>query len=836
MKTASRARKPSSSAPVEISWSNGVVRLRDKDLFGERLGEPCVIFLRRVFALSEVKSVEIDCQQITAEIHFDEGRLKLTDHLQRLAAAIRGQTSPKAKALSDSLLLGDLSRCTGRIKILRLDTILTTWDIVDHQPGRIRLRHESIRVDTALTRRVRNIIEDMTGVIGCSVRPITGSVLIRFDPTATSASRLLRVLERERQRPALPDLESCGPIPAGFGLSNISLALAAAGEIAVPALLPVCAILLVGSNLGTFRAAGQQLLQGRLGLSALYSSIVAATLASGQFIASAAMSWMFMFWNHRYCSELQQSRRRLLGEITRQPSYARLAGPEANDTGVEIPIEDLKPGDVILISSGQQIPVDGRVLKGQGLVDERLIRGVHGLNRKWPDDAVLAGSTIRFGELQVEVLRHGSQTQAAALARATLAVTMPASSSRTLTLRGEEFAERTILPTMAIAGLGFLMGGVSSAGAILRPDYATGPGLAFPLETLQAVSLCLRHGIVIRDPEAIQRLATTDLLLIEHGAALERTQLELDAIEAFPGITEEELLRFADAAFHELDDERAAVVRNLCRDRGITPLGVQPVEFATDVTLQHGNDCIKVGDLGSRSCETVKPNDPGNSEWAELEPADSLMVGINGRVAGLIHFQRSARPEATSMFRRLRSKRNVQIGIISDQSHRTLAPFATSLGADFHLGDLTPDDRIRLLKDCRKRGFKVAYVGDCRVDPRIAAEAHVAISLVEYGIHSLDQDHAPIRLLQPRLFKLAELWDIASIHQRRLKVAHGYALLPNLLCVAGAFMWGFTSLASVVVTNLGTYGLYSRTATSIRTLEAQISRSFNRPWLSRENW
>ena len=147
---------------------------------------------------------------------------------------------------------------------------------------------------------MQNIVADTAGVIGCSVQPLTGSVLIRFDPAVTNASRLLQILERERQRPALPDLEASIPVPAGYGLSNTSLALATAGEIAVPALLPVCAILLVGSNLNTFRTAGRQLLEGHIGLAALYASIVAATLASGQFIASAAMSWMFVFWHHRY--------------------------------------------------------------------------------------------------------------------------------------------------------------------------------------------------------------------------------------------------------------------------------------------------------------------------------------------------------------------------------------------------------------------------------------------------------------------------------------------------------------------------------------------------------
>ena len=84
-------------------------------------------------------------------------------------------------------------------------------------------------------------------------------------------------------------------------------------------------------------------------------------------------------------------RRRLLGEITRQPNHVRLAKLEMSESSVEVSIDDLSPGDVILISAGEQIPVDGRVFKGHGLVDEQVIRGVHGLSRKGPRTQCLAG-------------------------------------------------------------------------------------------------------------------------------------------------------------------------------------------------------------------------------------------------------------------------------------------------------------------------------------------------------------------------------------------------------------------------------------------------------------
>ena len=823
--TVRQVEKPSSSSHVGVSWSDGAIRLRDEDLFGEHPGELCVTFLRRVFALGEVNRVEIDRGQSTAQIHYEPGRFELSDILQRLAAAIHGHIPRDATTLSNGIVPKDLSGSVRRIKIQRFGKVLTTWDIVHDRPGRIRLRHETIRGDAALARRIQEAIENVSGVIECAVWQLTGSVLIRFDPGLTNASRLLRILDRARLTPASSDNGLPSPKPVGFGLAHASLALAVTGEMAAPVLLPACAILLVGSNLTTFHAAGRQLLQGRLGLPVLYTSIVAATLASGQFIASAAMSWMLTFWRRKSRDEQANARRRLLGEILHQPRYVRLVVPDGVD--VEVLVDDLKPTDVILVSAGELIPADGRVLEGRGLADERMVRGVEGLVRKQPDDEVFAGSTLRLGELHIEVLRHGSETRAAALARATLAAITAPHGSRALAQHGETFAERTVPPTLAIAGLGLLVGDVSTAGAILRPDYATGPGMAFPLETMQVIALCIRHGIVIRDSAAIQRLATADLLILDHLPALERTELELDAVTVFPGHTEEKLLRYAAAAFHDLDDERVHVLLGECNARGIALLGLRPTDFATDVTLLDGNDLIKVGDLGPRARGPSKPRQQGDPGRTKPEPPNSLMVGINGRVAGLVHFRRSDRLEAASALDRLRSKRNLQVGIVSESPDSTLAPLATSLGADFHLGGQSADDRIHFLQSCRRRGFKVAYVGDCRANPRIATEAHVAISLVAGGISNLDLDHdpAPIWLLEPRLAKLGEIWDIAHIHQQRLKVAHRYALIPNVLCIAGAFVWGFTSLTSVVVTNLAIYGTYSRTAGSIRSLEHQISRS-----------
>ncbi len=823
---ANRVENPSSSSRVGVSWSDGVVRLRDDELFGKRLAELGADFLRHVFALVAVAWVEINGEQSTAAIGYDSGRLSLTEFLERLSAALRGQLPPDAAMPSAGSILRDLARPFGPLRIERFGRVLTTWEIIHHRPGRLRLRHRSIRGDLAGALRVRDATLHVPGVTECTVRPVTGSVLIRFDPDSTNASHLLRILDHARHTPTTePDELTPDTTPAGFKLATSSLVLAVAGETTAPFLLPVCAVLLVGSNLPTFRRRWRQLRRGQLGLPVLYTTIVAATLASGQFIASAAMNLMLTFWNRRYATELTSARRRLLGQIAQQPRFVRLAMPEPDGTLVEVLVDDLKPNDVILVSAGERIPADGQVKKGQALVDERLVRGFDGLSCKQPDDLVFAGSTVRLGELYVGVMQTGADTQAALLLRSTLGTTPLPLESATPSEHGAPFAEPVVAPTMALAGIGLLVGDISMAGAILRPDYATGPGLAFPLEALQAGALCLHNGILIRDPSALDRLAEIDLVILDHHAALERALLAVDAIDAFPGYGEDELLRYAATALEEIDDERVAALLDACTARGIELLAVRPAEYATDLTLEYGNDRIKVGDLGPRARGRAKAHEQSGLHRKQSTAPNSLMVGVNGRVAGLIHFRRSERLQAGPALLRLRSRHNLNIGLVSDQPETHAAALRVSLGVDFHAGDLSAHDRVRLLRHCRNRGFKVAYVGDCRIQPRAAALAHVAISLGTCDVNSLAHDPAPICLLQPRISQLDALWEIARVHRRRVTVARGYSLIPNLACVAGAFAWGFTSLASVLVTNLGTYSVYSRTAASIRSLERQIARS-----------
>ena len=198
--------------------------------------------------------------------------------------------------------------------------------------------------------------------------------------------------------------------------------------------------------------------------------------------------------------------------------FARLWTPRAE---LEVTLEQLKIGDLVVVSTGEAVPADGRVVWGDARIDERPILGGDGSTLKREGDRVFAGTRLGSGELRVEVEAIGSSTRLAGLARSIHSGMGHNHSTFAVTAEGEAFARRAVVPTLAAAGLGLLTLDLAAAAAVLRPDYATGTGLGVSLELLRDAALCARQGIIIRDASAFRRLAEVALLLFADHPDLE---------------------------------------------------------------------------------------------------------------------------------------------------------------------------------------------------------------------------------------------------------------------------------------------------------------------------
>jgi cation transport ATPase len=323
--------------------------------------------------------------------------------------------------------------------------------------------------DPAFAARITLQAEGLEGVLYARRGLLTDDLTIRFDPARTRVEILVRGLEAAAR--ATPhhaaDEDEIDPSPVKFGPANAAWALAAATDFVVPALWPATAALLITTNLRTFGQAARQVSEGRVGMPVLYTGIATATLATNQFLPWATMSWMMRYWRHCSHEQTATARRRLLGEAVRRQPFARLAAVGVDGVEVSAPVRGLGPGDVILVGAGERVPIDGKVVRGHALVDERLVRGVLGRTRKKVDDRVHAGSMVTAGEVGVEVgaEARGERSRASLLARATTAAARSGGWSPSRPSAAHKFAERAVVPTLATAGLGLLVGGAPPARA-----------------------------------------------------------------------------------------------------------------------------------------------------------------------------------------------------------------------------------------------------------------------------------------------------------------------------------------------------------------------------------
>lgn len=795
--------RPAAGPPtIRVDRAERRIALSDPRTFGPGGEDLCDRFLQRVLALDEVRGVEVDRARGAASIRHRAAAAELPGFLRRLAGAIRGDEPTR---LPLSLPRGARG---GHFAVFRHRDIASTWEVVDDGPGRLKLRHDLLRRDHPRAERVAAALAEVPGVRRARPWAWSGTLLVVYDRAELNPARLIRLAEDMLDEPAPWGPLPAPPEPVSFTLANITVGIAAAGQFVLPFLLPISAGLLVAMNLGTFRATWRELRARHFGLPVLYTAIVATTLLSGQFFSSALMYWFFQFWFRRYRHAMASERHRLLDECLPRPRLVRLW----LDSGAEVFVgpEKIGRGDTIVAGPGDIVPADIRVLSGDAMVDESALTGRQGVVRKRAGSAVLAGSVVAEGEVRAVVERAGEDTRAAALSRALLAATSPAPGSRAPTREAESFADQTVAPALTAAGLGGLLtGDLNAVGAILRPDYATGPGLSVPLQTLGAIERGLARGILIRDPAALDRLPGIDLIVVDDDPALRRFGLVVDRVET--RLDEAHFFRIAASTFRHVADDRAGALERACRERGGHLVDVEPIDLRGGVTALSGEHRVRVRDSGP-----------------VLGDEFGLVVEVDDVPIGLISFRTGSALAAAEPLGRLREAAPAaRLAVISDRPEAELAPLAVGLGVDSSFGGLDVGGKARFLAACRAQGLRVAFAGDCLARAAVAAQAVVAI-------HLGDDPAAPaaIQSLSGRLDGLDALWRIARDHGREVRAGRLGVIVPNLLCVAGALLFGFTGLHSVMISNLGTLGTYSRAAAALESPRSR-GRRRSRPGKTR---
>ena len=734
-------------------------------------------FARRVLGMAEVRSLSLDPARGQACLSYRVAADEKTEWLRRLAAAVGGE----GPVLADDALPAwpDGSEVT----LTRSDDTITTLRTIDSGPDWLRVttgsasplsRQDGLKAARALATRhgVLAAETEGNGIV---------SLHVRFDPTQIPRGAALRAIEEElAAAPLLHGVPEQPPVD--FGLSNTTLGLSTVGEIVLPAATPLAAGILVANKLSVIRDAAVDLSRGRIGVPLFDTALLTCSIVTGQVLAYALTDWSLRFWQQRRRRQLTDETRRLAQEASAIPPLAQRI--EADSGALrEVSVTQIVPGDRIRVTTGHRIPADGRVVDGIALVDAFPGSTQGTTMRRTVGDAVLAGCVVRAGELVLQAEHTGPNTHAGALVAAIREAAVAFPREATLERQSEQLAERSVVPTLATAGVGWAAGDLITVGAILHQDWISGPALAVPLLTIKQMRDALGAGVLIRNPTTLQRLAESDFIVLDGDEpALAAPVMELTRIDsAIPDV--DEVLRQAAAAGMYLGDERGEALTDACRARGLAVRQAELEDIAPGrVGVRRGQHQITLVD------------DPST----DAGPT-GLLVGIDSHVVGRLGFGHGKGLRAASAVQRLRAA-GLQTGVIASAPDAWAEALGQGLGTDLAGGQLQAAGKLRFLEGLRRRGLRPVYVGPLQAHPELSAVAHAVVDTGGLGTASTRADAL---LLAGHYESLADLVERSRTHEPAIRSSTRMATVPNLLCVAGAFAGLLNGITAGMIANVG---------------------------------
>lgn len=504
-------------------------------------------------------------------------------------------------------------------------------------------------------------------------------------------------------------------------------------------------------------------------LLALGMSVVETALSQEHAYFDSALMLLFFLLAGRYLDHAARQRTRSVAA-----NVAALRGEFAHRLDgeghpVQVPVQALKPGDLILVPPGARVGADGIVLEGRSDVGEALVTGESLPRAVSAGDAVHAGSLNGTGALTLRVTAGGDQTLVDDVQR----LLDGAMSARSGYVRLADRVARAYAPVVHVTALAsalfwLAMGAslhdaVMIAVAVLIITCPCALALAVPAVQVVATGALFRAGILLRSADMIERLAVVDTVAFDKTGTLTLPEPVL----RLPADANRSLLplaaRLALSSHHPL----AAV---LAREARGAPLAGAMEETGSGVRAVIDGREARLGSLAF--C--------GLSAPADLPASASLIAfrfGEEGFVAGIDQALRSDAAETVSALARA----GLSLLILSGDRADAVSGVATALGIADARSGLKPADKIGALAGLKEQGRRVLMVGDGLNDAPALAAAHASLSPVEAA--ALTKAQADAEFLGTRLSPVRDALFCARSAMARIRENLGLALAYNLIAV-----------------------------------------------------
>ena len=410
------------------------------------------------------------------------------------------------------------------------------------------------------------------------------------------------------------------------------------------------------------------------------------------------------------------------------------AGGEAN-----VPLDAVRPGDRLRVRPGESVPVDGVVTEGSATVDESMITGEPLPVEKGPGDPLTGGTLNKSGSLVMRAERVGAETT---LARIVALVAKAQRSRAPIQALADRVAGVFVPVVVAIAGLaaiGWVAAGpspalayaLSAAVSVLIIACPCALGLATPMSIMVAAGRGAQAGVLVRDAEALERLAKADLLVVDKTGTLTEGRPTVTDVVPVGAVQRVRLLALAAALERSTQHPLAEAVVEAAEAAGAPYLEASAVESVAGRGV-HGRVAGHAVALGNAAMMQALgiPLDDHAHQANTLEDAGktAMFVAVDGGPSGVIGVADRVRNTAPDAMRALEAM-DLRVVMATGDSPRVAGIVAGALGIDEVHAALGPEEKGALVERFRLQGRTVAMAGDGVNDAPALALADVGIAI-----------------------------------------------------------------------------------------------------------
>lgn len=596
-------------------------------------------------------------------------------------------------------------------------------------------------------------------------------------------------------------------------VSSVSLGFAIIGTVFYPPLALLSVPFIVMQLLEHWKDAYRTLRNGKLGVAFLTSFTMLTCLVMGYTIPGNLIGFVFVVSRKLLLRIRGQSQKEFIDVFKQQPStvWTLVDGAE-----VETPLEMLEKGAIVIVHTGEMIPVDGKVAAGIASVDQRILTGEAQPAEKEVGDTVFASTVVLAGTIQIEVEKAGDETTVAQIG-AILNKTINVKSD--IQLRAEDLADRTVIPFLIAGGITLPLMGPMAAVAVINSHIGFRMSAVAPIGILTFFRILSQKGILVKDGHVLDRMSQVDTVVFDKTGTLTLDQPHVRAIHCCGAYTAEQILVYAATAEGKQRHPIAIAIVEAAQMRHLPLLKIDEAQYEVGYGLKVSMEqqLVRVG--SSRFIEkeaiTVPQEIQVIQETCHQQGHSLVMVAVNHELVGAIELQPTVRPEAKTIVEGLRERGIKTTYIISGDHETPTRKLAGELGIDHYFAETLPQNKAELIEQLQAEGKTVCYIGDGINDSIALTKAEVSISLS--GASTVAQDAAQIILLNGGLDELCELFDIAHEYEANMKNNFWAVVGPCILCVGGVYFANFGLITTII---LKQFGLFTGIASALSPLRS----------------